>query len=234
MLALLGQMHHFDHSLAKVEHDQPLSTAAITNSTTIFLPTVMYNRVCDFDGSATLNGNPVRDVVVGLNQSEPVIGKFTVLTSTTDAQGGFCFSNTPILTSCDHQTGYSVYFGNDLPLEIQGTTHSWHSGLLLRCQPEQAYHQLQAELSDIAVLTPTDFITTSTPVTFSWMQSGSPESRYTLFIGICGPFDVGTATSFVLSEWCGKPWEPTEWHINEETSSYRKTSQSHFVTLSSP
>lgn len=221
-------------SLSVAEYIQPkpgISSALVTS--TVYLPIVTLNNVtCDFSGSAVQNGHPASNILVGLNQNDPLTGKFAVYTSTTDIYGNFCFANMPPLTPCDRVTGYAVYFGCGLSLPIQDYASCWSSGILPRCDPEQTYNQLQADLSDIAVFTPSDNITATLPITFSWANAGSPNVNYLLFVGDCGPFQTGNQTSFMLSQECGKPWLPTEWYVLEVSGyGYSKTSQRHYITI---
>ncbi len=229
LLTLLGNT-----AKSGTNHLDNRQKVSATNYTyTEFLPIIMRQYPCDFGGYATLNNAPVT-VVLGLSQATPQ-GKSTIYTTTTNQDGTFCFSNVPILSSCDSRYGYAVYFGGSLPVPSQEYATIWSSALYPRCQASQVYTDIHAELSDITVLTPTDGITATLPVTFSWIHPSVPNGYYSILIGDCWPVDIGYSTTYVLRDMkCTlKPWAPTYWYINENTGGARQ-SHYHWLTIQQP
>jgi len=229
LLTLLGGIT----KAATYHFDSPQEVSATTYTYTEFLPIMMRQYPCDFSGYATLNNAPTT-VVLGLSQATPR-DKTTIYTTTTNQDGTFCFSNVPILSSCDSGYRYAVYFGYLLPAPSQEYAIGWGSALYPRCQASQVYTDIHAELSDITVLTPTDSITATLPITFSWIHPSVPNGYYSIRIGDCWPVNVGYSTTYVLRDMgCTlKPWAPTYWYVNENAGGTRQ-SQYHWLTIQLP
>jgi hypothetical protein len=210
------------------------ATFTTTMTYTQYLPIIAQQSLCDISGYATLNGVPTQ-VVLGLGQFIAWT-KTTIYTTTTDSNGRFCFSNVPILPSCDNNFGYDAYFGFGLEVPSKVYAAAWSSPMLPRCQATQIYTDIHAELSDITVLTPPDDITVTLPVTFSWTHPSVGSGSYSIFVGSCSPVNVGSATTYLLwDESCEKPWLPTYWYIMQATDNGMWWySQGHSLTIQWP
>jgi len=205
---------------------------------TQYLPIVVQQLQlpCDLSGHATLHGAPT-NVVLGLSQF--ITGnKTTIYTTSTDLNGKFCFSNVPVLASCDNSKfgqGYAVQFGYGLEVPSREYAMGWSTPMLSRCQATQVYTAIYAELSDITVLAPHDGITVTLPVTFSWEHPSANSGSYFLSIGSCSPVFMGTATTYILwDKSCEKPWLPTYWNIRQESNNSIWESQVHSLTIQWP
>jgi hypothetical protein len=210
-------------------HTLSPSSTAYTN--TLFLPIVFNQPLCDVSGHATLNSAPAK-VTLQLLQSQ-FIDLTPIYTITTGTDGGFCFQNVPVLSSCGADYGYYVRFKNDSGNPDKEYAAYWSTNLLSRCSASQMYTNVQAELSDIIALTPQDAITTTLPVTFSWLPLTGMDANYFLFIGsACSPIHMGQATTYVFNtRYCEKPWLPTRWWIMAKYANGFKDSQEHSLMI---
>lgn len=224
--------------LAAIHRVYPVSASyAESNSAhtiftnTIFIPILVQENPCILSGKTTLNGNPT-SVVLGLSQVT-ALNKTMLYTVTSDLNGNFCFRDVPILPSCDYSNGYAVSFGHKLPVPGPQYASSWDTGLLHRCEASQVYADIQAELSDITILSPADHSTVTLPVTFSWSHPSVANGSYLLFIGhgVCFPVNVGYATTYVFNNPnCEKPGLPVDWYLLEHGGGTR-ISQPHQINI---
>ncbi len=200
---------------AAISAKSDLDSTIYTN--TIFLPIIAQQNSCILSGKTTLNGNPA-SVVLGLFQVITV-SKTMLYTMTTDLNGDFCFRNVPLLPLCDNSYGYAIGFGYNLPVPGPQYAASWDTGLLYRCEASQVYTDIQAELSDVTILTPADNVTVTLPITFSWSHPSVINGSYLLFIGngACFPLYVGYANTYVFNDpSCFKPGWPVDWYLLEQ------------------
>jgi hypothetical protein len=229
LILLIMAIHHGANPVTASYAQSDRTRTIFTN--TVFLPIIFQENPCILSGKTTINGNPT-SVILGLYQVT-TSNKTMLYTMTTDLNGDFCFRNVPILPSCDNSYGYAIGFGYKLPVPGPQYASSWTTGLLHRCEASQAYTDIQAELSDVTILSPAENITVTLPITFSWSHPAVVNGSYLLFVGhgACFPINVGYATTYVFNDPnCEKPGLPVDWYLLEQGGGTR-ISQPHQINI---
>jgi hypothetical protein len=214
--------------------DTQQDASVTTDTFLVYLPFIMRQFPCEISGYATLNNAPA-SVTLGLSQATPM-NKATIATTTTGSDGKFCFNDVPVLASCDSNYGYAVYFGYGLEVPSREYVAGWGTNLLSRCAPTQVYTNIQAELSDLTILSPPEGITASVPITFSWTHPDVPSGYYALIFDTCSPITVGYTTTITFTELpvCIIPEKTSLWYIAETTLDSVRESQAHAIRFQSP
>jgi len=206
----------------------------------LFLPFVASTRPCLISGQATLHGQPVAGAVFKLlAQHWEGSSIFEVARTTTNDQGDFCIVWEPDFVGCRAYFYRLVFSLQDQPdLDSKdGYAQFWSKSLPL-CTTSP-YTGIQAELSDIEIITPLDNITVTLPVTFSWRHSEMENGRYGIrFYTACDfpeQIDVGFTKTAVITEVsdCVATGEPVSWFVTGYGGSTQGfvSSQYHTITI---
>jgi len=217
---------------ALAEDFESSSSVSTAYTHTAFLPLIASQKQCDISGRATLNGVPVSGALFSLGWYF-VLGSYApdVYSATSTMDGEFCFTSVATLPC----PGFYYTLGGR---SIGGTqpqgeyARSWGVGFQ-RCDASQVYRDFHAELSDITVITPSDDVTVTMPVTFQWMHPGIETAYYEIQFGNCSnTLIAGYTNTVVLNQVpaCMAAGMPITWWIAENASGY-VASQIHTMTL---
>src|SRR5258708_1850176 len=184
-----------------------------TGTSQLWLPIVLENYPCPIGGTMTLNSAPVSVTLRLLQFDSPK--KAYVDTTQSGADGRFCFPEVPLLSPCTNgDLGYAVVFGYDLPVPNRAYLRGWQSRVLPRCTPDQIYPDLHTDLADITVVAPSDGVTVTIPITFSWTYPG-PQTGFFALSFPCAFFAVGITTTYTM-KWaqppCVVPGQSANWY----------------------
>jgi hypothetical protein len=221
------------NTTAKAEDIRNSHDVSIAYTHTVFLPLLAARKPCDISGWATLNGVPVSGAVFSLGYYF-VLGSYApeVYSTTSATNGEFCFTSVPTLPC----PGFFYMLGGksvEATLPQGQYARSWGISGLQRCTPAQTYRDLQVELSDISIVTPSDDITVTIPVTFQWTHPSVETGYYEIQFGNCWDTIIAGYTNTVVMNQipaCVTAGIPITWWIAERSNGF-VSSQIHTVTL---
>lgn len=217
--------------IAKDLKSSPSVSTEYTHTT--FLPLIAVQKLCDFSGRATLNGVPVSGALFRLGRYF-VLGSYVpeVYSATSAMNGEFCFPSVATLPC----PGFYYTLGGNSITSTQPQGHYarlWGVAGFQRCDISQVYRDIHAELSDITVITPSDDVTVTMPVTFQWMHSGVETAYYEVQFNTCSDTIIAGYTNTVTMNQipaCITAGMPITWWVVEHANDY-VVSQIHTITL---